>query len=207
MKKLNAKFLVTLFILVFSIFYAVPALFQNHKFFPKYYEAKSIRLGLDLQGGSQLLLQVETEVALNEKLQNFTEDIRNKLEENKVSFENISQVTNKIIISFANENSLEKALKITKDFPSLELKRDDLLVQASFKDDYLKEFNTSLMLQSLEIIRKRIDEVGTNEPIIQIQGNQRILVQLPGLKDPDRIKSLLGKTAKMNFRLVDEKNM
>ena len=63
------------------------------------------------------------------------------------------------------------------------------------------------MVQSLEIIRKRIDEVGTNEPIIQIQGNQRILVQLPGLKDPDRIKSLLGKTAKMNFRLVDEKNM
>ena len=63
------------------------------------------------------------------------------------------------------------------------------------------------MIQSLEIIRKRIDEVGTNEPIIQIQGNQRILVQLPGLKDPDRIKSLLGKTAKMNFRLVDEKNM
>ena len=71
----------------------------------------------------------------------------------------------------------------------------------------LKEFNSSLMVQSLEIIRKRIDEVGTNEPIIQIQGNQRILVQLPGLKDPDRIKSLLGKTAKMNFRLVDEKNM
>ena len=63
------------------------------------------------------------------------------------------------------------------------------------------------MLQSLEIIRKRVDEVGTNEPIIQIQGKQRVLVQLPGLKDPDRIKSLLGQTAKMNFRLVDEKAM
>ena len=97
-------------------------------------------------------------------------------------------------------------LKITKDFPSLDLKKDDLLIHASFKEDYLKEFNSSLMVQSLEIIRKRIDEVGTNEPIIQIQGNQRILVQLPGLKDPDRIKSLLGKTAKMNFLgLVDEK--
>ena len=59
----------------------------------------------------------------------------------------------------------------------------------------------------MEIIRKRIDELGTNEPIIQIQGNQRILVQLPGLKDPDRIKALLGKTAKMNFRMVDEKAM
>ncbi len=207
MKKLNTKFLVTLFIIVFSLLYAIPALFQNHKLFPKYFDAKSIRLGLDLQGGSQLLLQVETEAALNEKLQNFTEDIRNKLEENKFSFESISKVANRIVISFTNKSSLEKAIKINKDFPSLEFKRDKLLIQASFDEEYLKEFNSSLMIQSLEIIRKRIDEVGTNEPIIQIQGNQRILVQLPGLKDPDRIKSLLGKTAKMNFRLVDEKNM
>ena len=207
MKKLNTKFLVTLFIIFFSLLYAIPALFQNHKLFPKYFDAKSIRLGLDLQGGSQLLLQVETEAALNEKLQNFEEDIRNKLEENKFSFENISKVDNKIIISFTNKNSLEKAFKINKDFPTLEFKRDDLLINASFNEEYLKDYNSSLMIQSLEIIRKRIDEVGTNEPIIQIQGNQRILVQLPGLKDPDRIKSLLGKTAKMNFRLVDEKNM
>ena len=207
MKKLNTKLLVTLFIIVFSLLYALPALFQNHKLFPKYFDAKSIRLGLDLQGGSQLLLQVETEAALNEKLQNFTEDIRNKLEENKFSFENISKVDNKVIISFTNKNSLEKAFKINKDFPTLEFKRDDLLIHASFNEEYLKDYNSSLMIQSLEIIRKRIDEVGTNEPIIQIQGNQRILVQLPGLKDPDRIKSLLGKTAKMNFRLVDEKNM
>ncbi len=207
MKNLNTKFLVTVFIIVFSLLYAIPALFQNHKLFPKYFDTKSIRLGLDLQGGSQLLLQVETEAALNEKLQNFTEDIRNKLEENKFSFENISIVANKIIISFTNKNSLENAFKINKDFPTLEFKRDNLLIQASFNEEYLKEFNSSLIIQSLEIIRKRIDEVGTNEPIIQIQGNQRILVQLPGLKDPDRIKSLLGKTAKMNFRLVDEKNM
>ncbi len=207
MKKINTKFLVTLFIIVFSLLYAIPALFQNHKLFPKYFDAKSIRLGLDLQGGSQLLLQVETEAALNEKLQNFEEDIRSKLEENKLSFENISKVDNKVIISFTNKNSLEKAFKINKDFPTLEFKRDDLLIHASFNEEYLKDYNSSLMIQSLEIIRKRIDEVGTNEPIIQIQGNQRILVQLPGLKDPDRIKSLLGKTAKMNFRLVDEKNM
>ena len=132
MKKINTKFLVTLFIIVFSILYAIPALFQNHKLFPKYFDAKSIRLGLDLQGGSQLLLQVETEAALNEKLQNFEEDIRSKLEENKFSFENISKVDNKVLISFINKNSLEKAFKINKDFPTLEFKRDDLLIHASF---------------------------------------------------------------------------
>ncbi len=207
MKKLNTKFLVTLFILFFSIFYSIPALFQNHSLFQKFYDAKSIRLGLDLQGGSQLLLQVETETAIKEKLQNFSEDIRAKLEERKFSFDNISQISNTIIVSFSNKESLENATSIMQDFPSLELDKEGLLMKLSFNENYIKEFNSSLILQSLEIIRKRIDEVGTNEPIIQIQGNQRILVQLPGLKDPDRIKSLLGKTAKMNFRLVDEKNM
>ena len=142
-----------------------------------------------IQGGSQILLQVETEAALNEKLQNL-QRILEKLEENKFSFENISKVDNKVIISFTNKNILEKAFKINKDFPTLDFKRDDLLIQASFNEEYLRDFNSSLIIQSLEIIRKRIDEVGTNEPIIQIQGNQRILVQLPGLKDPDRIKSI-----------------
>ena len=207
MRKLNTKLLVTLFIFFFSMFYAIPALFKDYKVFPKLYEAKSILLGLDLQGGSQLLLQVETEAALVEKLQNFNEDIRIKLEQNKLAFDNISQISNKIVISLTDKASFEEALKLTKEFTSFDIKKDGLLIEATFKEDYIKEFNSSLMLQSLEIIRKRIDEVGTNEPIIQIQGNQRILVQLPGLKDPDRIKSLLGKTAKMNFRLVDEKNM
>ena len=199
MRKVNTKFLVTLFILFFSIFYAIPALFPYYKSILKLYDAKSIRLGLDLQGGSQLLLKVETKAALNEKLQNFQEDIRSKLEEEKFSFDNISLVSEKIMVSFPDKKSLENAFKIKKEFPSLELRKENLFIEFSLKDDYVKEFFSSLMVQSLEIIRKRIDEVGTNEPIIQIQGNQRILVQLPGLKDPDRIKSLLGKTAKNEF--------
>ena len=152
------------------------------------------------------MLKVETKSALKEKLQNFLEDIKIKLEDEKFSFDAITLVSEKIMVSFSDEESLENALKI-KRIPIIKLRKENLIIEFSFKDDYIKEFYSSLMLQSLEIIRKRIDEVGTNEPIIQIQGNQRILVQLPGLKDPDRIKSLLGKTAKMNFRLVDEKNM
>ena len=115
MRKVNTKFLVTLFILFFSIFYAIPALFPNHKFISKFYDTKSIRLGLDLQGGSQLLLKVETKSALNEKLQNFLEDIRIKLEEEKFSFDVISLVSEKIIVSFPDEESLENALIIKKN--------------------------------------------------------------------------------------------
>ena len=149
MRKVNTKFLVTLFILFFSIFYAIPALFPNYKAILKFYDAKSIRLGLDLQGGSQLLLKVETKAALNEKLQNFQEDIRIKLEEEKFSFDNISLVSEKIMVSFPDEKSLENGFKIEKEFPSLELRKENLFIEFSLKDDYLKEFYSSLMLQSL----------------------------------------------------------
>ena len=112
-----------------------------------------------------------------------------------------------INVEIESQQNINKAFEILEDFPSVEIEKNDLLIQIYFVDNYINNFYSSLVLQSLEIIRKRIDEIGTNEPIIQIQGNQRILVQLPGLKDPERIKSLLGKTAKMNFRMVDERNM
>ncbi len=207
MKKPNTKFLVTIFIVLFSLFNAIPALFQSSIIMPKLFENKSVRLGLDLQGGSQLLLQIESIEALQEKLQNLSEDIRIKFDENKIFIDEISIVGNEVEIRLTSKDDLEKALSIIKDFQSTEYDNENNLIRLSFNQGYIKEFNSSLILQSLEIIRKRIDELGTNEPIIQIQGKQRILVQLPGLKNPDRIKELLGKTAKMNFKLVDEKNM
>ncbi len=207
MKKSNTKFLVTIFIVLFSLFNAIPALFQSFIIMPKLFENKSVRLGLDLQGGSQLLLQIESIEALQEKLQNLSEDIRIKFDENKIFIDEISIVGNEVEIRLTSKDDLEKALSIIKDFQSTEYDNENNLIRLSFNQGYIKEFNSSLILQSLEIIRKRIDELGTNEPIIQIQGKQRILVQLPGLKNPDRIKELLGKTAKMNFKLVDEKNM
>ena len=85
MKNLNTKFLVTISIVFFSFFFAIPALFQNYKILPKFIDTKSIRLGLDLQGGSQLLLQIETREALREKLLNLSEDVRVKLEDNKIN--------------------------------------------------------------------------------------------------------------------------
>ena len=207
MKKLNTKFLVTILIVIFSLFHTIPILFQNKEMFPDFIEKKSVRLGLDLQGGSQLLLQIETEEALKEKLQNLSEDIRIKFQENNIIANDITSDNKVVKLQLQNENDISKVNRILDDFQFIDFNNDNMLIQLNFTDKHINDFNSSLVLQSLEIIRKRIDEVGTNEPIIQIQGNQRILVQLPGLKDPDRIKSLLGKTAKMNFRMVDEKNM
>ena len=79
-----------------------------------------------------------------------------------------------------SQQNINKAYEILEDFPSVEIEKNDLLIQIYFVDNYINNFYSSLVLQSLEIIRKRIDEIGTNEPIIQIQGNQRILVNFRG---------------------------
>ena len=165
MKKSNTKFLVTIFIVLFSLFNAIPALFQSFIIMPKLFENKSVRLGLDLQGGSQLLLQIESIEALQEKLQNLSEDIRIKFDENKIFTDEIAIVGDEVEIKLTSKDDLEKALSIIKDFQSTEYDNENNLIRLSFNQGYIKEFNSSLILQSLEIIRKRIDELGTNEPI------------------------------------------
>ena len=128
MKKLNTKFLVTIFILAFSLIYAIPALLQNNEIFPDFMKKKSVRLGLDLQGGSQLLLQIETEEALKEKLLNLSEDLRIKFEENKIQANDIS-LDNKIVkLSLANQNDISKVTEILDDFQFIESRNDDLLI-------------------------------------------------------------------------------
>ena len=205
MKKNSFKLISTLTIILFSLFFAIPSFISKNNFFPDWWSNNQIKLGLDLQGGSQLLLQVETDIAVKEQLENQAEDLRESILKNNISNTEISIIDKKIKVDFSNNK--ESLKKVLNEFNQLEYESFDNYYLLNFSEKYIREFKSSLVLQSLEIIRKRVDEVGTNEPIIQIQGKQRVLVQLPGLENPDRIKSLLGKTAKMNFRLVDEKAM
>ena len=207
MKKPSIKLIFSFLIVLFSLYFAIPSLTKNNDSELNFLKKNKIRLGLDLQGGSQLLLQVETEKALSEKLLNLSEELRDLLNNDGITYDNISVVEEQIKVFFTEtflESKLENLLD-KLDTIDYTIFKDYILVE--FNQDYKKNFTRSLIIQSLEIVRKRIDEVGTNEPIIQIQGRKRILVQLPGLKDPERVKRLLGKTAKMNFRLVDEKAM
>ena len=206
MKKVSIKVVLSLSILVFSVFFAIPSFINKNSLLPDWWTKNQIKLGLDLQGGSQLLLQVETDYAINEKLQNFAEDLRSSLKKEKILTEKISLAEERIIIE-TNSKNIKDIKKILREFDYFDYSLNKDKFEIFLSEKFIKDFKNSLMLQSLEIIRKRVDEVGTNEPIIQIQGKQRVLVQLPGLKNPDRIKNLLGKTAKMNFRMVDEKAM
>ena len=159
MKNLNTKFLVTISIVFFSFFFAIPALFQNYKILPKFIDTKSIRLGLDLQGGSQLLLQIETREALREKLLNLSEDVRVKLEDNKILTDDISVINNEVKITLNVKNEAEKALKIINDFESVKVENENFLIKLNFDEKYINEFYSSLVIQSLEIIRKRINSL------------------------------------------------
>ena len=206
MKKYSFKLISSLIIIVFSILFAFPSLFDKNEKLPNWLSKNKLKLGLDLQGGSQLLLQVETEKAIEEKLATQTEDLRTELINSNIQPKDLKLIDNVIVIKI-NDDEIEKLRNIINANNQLEAKYEKEITKINFTEQYIREFQRSVILQSLEIIRKRVDEVGTNEPIIQVQGKQRVLVQLPGLENPDRIKNLLGKTAKMNFRMVDEKAM
>jgi len=179
--------------------------------------SKKVNLGLDLQGGSYLLLEVDSNPIINQNLQQKVINLRKYLKENKIKFKNIKILNQTIYFQLTN-NDLEKFEKFFlnkdqnfinpyynkyKDYEmSYSVKNNDIKIE--FSKYGLIELKISSLDQSLEIVRRRIDEVGTNEPTIIKQGNDRILIELPGLEDPNRIKKLLGRTANLTFRLVSE---
>jgi protein-export membrane protein SecD len=175
---------------------------------------KKINLGLDLQGGSYLLLEIDNKPVIEQKLQNKTSLIRAFLKDNNIRVGNLSLKNQKIIFT-VDKNLKQKVIDIFNDenseinpyYPRFKSHQFEILdlgdfFELSFSKQGLVELKTSSQDQALEIVRRRIDEIGTNEPNILKRGNDRVLVELPGLDDPMRIKSLLGKTANLTFRFV-----
>ncbi|CAA7623538.1 Protein translocase subunit SecD [Candidatus Terasakiella magnetica] len=165
-----------------------------------------VSLGLDLQGGSYLLLEVDTGYVFREQLTSLVESIRTVLRKEKIKYSDLGAkgdtVTVRILDAGDRERGRELVRKIDPD--TLIENRDDGLFAVKYTEEAVKRRKLSAVEQSLEIVRRRIDELGTREPSIQRQGEDRVVVQLPGVKDPDRIKSLLGKTAKLTFHLLDD---
>ena len=181
---------------------------------------KKVNLGLDLQGGSYLLLEIDTKPLINERLQDKIVEIKKFLKKNNFKFNSFK--INGDSINFNIENDNEKRFQnlffttknntINQYIDQYRTHQFDLLVknnsyQINFSKYGLLTLNNAAVKQSIEIVRRRIDDLGTKEPTIVQRGEKRIVVELPGLKDPSRIKNLLGKTAQLNFRLVtDEDN-
>ena len=179
---------------------------------------KKINLGLDLQGGSYLLLEINSDNLIQEKIQSKVIPIKKLLKDNDINYNNFKINNKNLSLSLENVEKFDLLFNSRKDnlvnpyldnYRSYELvykKINNQEIEISFSKFGLLTINNSALKQSIEIVRRRIDDVGTKEPTILQRGEKRILVELPGLKDPDRIKALLGKTAQLNFRLVSENN-
>ena len=179
---------------------------------------KNINLGLDLQGGSYLLLEIDNDPIIIQKLQNTTTIIRNFLKDKNIIFSDLKILNKSILFNIKNKDQenvkllfTEKDSEINPYYPQYKSHQFNLLVEENeFKLEFSKygliEIKKSSQNQAIEIVRRRVDEVGTNEPNILKRGNDRILVELPGLDDPMRIKSLLGKTANLTFRFIAQNN-
>ena len=175
---------------------------------------KKVNLGLDLQGGSYLLLEINSDPLIKEKIQSKVIPLKKLLKDNnlnyldfKINEKNLSFSVNdiekfKLLFFSKKDNFLNPYIDKYNSF-ELDLKiSESNNVQVLFSKYGLLTINNSALKQSIEIVRRRIDDVGTKEPTILQRGEKRILVELPGLKDPERIKNLLGKTAQLNFRLI-----
>tara|TARA_B100000674_G_scaffold115181_1_gene86497 strand:- start:1142 stop:2698 length:1557 start_codon:yes stop_codon:yes gene_type:complete len=175
---------------------------------------QKINLGLDLQGGSYLLLEIDNKPVIEQKLQNVSSLIKSYFKEKNIRIFNLDLENQKISFNVKEENKefllnefIKEDSEINPYYPrfkthKFEIKDNGNLFEIYFSNQGLVRLKTSSQDQALEIIRRRIDEVGTNEPNILKRGNDRILVELPGLDDPKRVKSLLGKTANLTFRFV-----
>ena len=175
---------------------------------------KKINLGLDLQGGSYLLLEIDNSPVIEQKLQNLSITIRNyfkeknirirniKLSDQQLSFSVDEEFKQIILDEFSDEESEINPYYQRFKSHQLEIEEDNNVLTVNFSRQGIIEIKTSSQDQALEIVRRRVDEIGTNEPNILKRGNDRILVELPGLDDPMRIKALLGKTANLTFRFV-----
>jgi protein-export membrane protein SecD len=202
-----------LFITLFSLLFIIIASSNLFKFDDEFFN-KKINLGLDLQGGSYLLLEIDNDPVIEQKLQNLTTTIRNYFKDQNIKISNIKIEGDSIFFNVDNQNKqiivdtfTDENSEINPYYPrfkshQLNIEDTGVNLKINFSKQGLVALKTSSQDQAIEIVRRRIDEVGTNEPNILKRGNNRILVELPGLDDPMRVKSLLGKTANLTFRFV-----
>ncbi|MDC0343022.1 protein translocase subunit SecD [Alphaproteobacteria bacterium] len=193
------------FVLVsLGVVFAIPSILYQEDT-GNWYLDNRLNLGLDLQGGSYLLLEVQTDVLIDEEFENFSDTIRIIARENRVKINNIERIDEELKVRFDSEENMDDIRSsFLQNYRSVKFSVRNNIASISIDQLYKKSIKDSAIKQSLEIVRKRIDESGTKEPLIQRSGSERILLQLPGVKNPERIKDLLGKTAKLNFHMVDD---
>lgn len=202
------KKLAIIFVALFGMLLAVPTLSPSlAPYFPSW--IKPIPLGLDLKGGAQLLLEVDTDVMLKEKSAQLYDEVRSAMidrDKGVIRFSDLRNTGNGVSLVVREDDMVSKAKGRLKRVlgANVDISSSGKTLKISYTAKAREEMINDAMSRSIEIVRRRIDALGTKEPSIQSQGGKYILVQLPGVDNPEHIKNLIGRTAKMSFHLVNE---
>jgi|SRR5580658_433094 preprotein translocase subunit SecD len=173
---------------------------------PSWVPAHKVSLGLDLQGGSHLLYEVDMSAVAKDRMESTLEGVRTELLKAKIGYTALTVEGDHIALTLREPGDVDRVAPVLKQVdPELQLQPPTSSgpMAIAYSPQALETRKRSIIDQSIEIIRRRIDETGTKEPTIIAEGADRVLVQLPGIDDPERVKAIIGKTAKMTFRLVD----
>ena len=207
MKNISWRAILVIAVTIVAIVYILPSIKSG------IWPNKKINLGLDLQGGMHLVLEVKTDKAVESTIERISQELNDMMRKERIRIQApISRNKQQLTLQIKGRKEIDKFDQLVdKEFKELRFasrtQTDETLnITLDLPPDEVKNIKKSAVDQALETIRNRIDQFGVSEPDIRIQGENRILIQLPGLKDPQRAKDLIGKTALLEFKLVDENN-
>jgi len=205
LKNFSWRVILVFAVITTAIVYILPTINQG------WWPHKKINLGLDLQGGMHLVLEVDTDKSVESTIERMTYELRSLLKKENIRYVGIDRIEDtKISLKICGNNNILGFDKLLdnelEDLQVLSKSTDDeiLTIILNLPDDETHHIKKLAAEQALETIRNRIDQFGVNEPDIRRQGEKRILIQLPGIKDTQRAKELIGKTALLEFKLLDE---
>ena len=214
LKKIRWKFTLIGVLAALSVLFIIPSVTKEFpSWWSKVLPSEGLRLGLDLQGGMHLILKVDLDQAVKNYLEVSQQDLRESLRKKQIpASRGEAAGKNHLTFLLSNADQLSVVQKtIKEEFPSLTVvstaqRPEGVQVELALKEKEIKSITENALSQSLEIIRNRIDQFGVTEPVIVRQGSDEIVVQLPGVKDPQRAMDLIGRTAQLEFKLVDSES-
>jgi preprotein translocase subunit SecD len=212
------KIVLVTFSVIFGILFTLPNLLPQKTLdgFPGWLPKQKLNLGLDLQGGSYLMYEVDTAALRQERLKNLVEDVRTALRGEQIAFGELAEVDGTVRLRIADAGKVDEAANLLRRSVGSPFagsvsgrdvsvaKRADQRLEISFIPEAAANDAAMAVEQSIETIRRRIDSLGTKEPNITRQGTDRIVIQAAGESDPERLKAVVGKTAKLTFQMVDD---
>lgn len=214
MDRFKIKGILILVVLVIALIFAIPSFLGKTELPQGWIGPKAkLRLGLDLQGGIHMVLKVDSIKAVENRLNTLAGDLKPHMIENRIRYNKVAyESPDKVLVELRNREEYDALAKLMADsYPNLvETDRKDTeettIVTYQLKPNEVRNIREQAVQQALETIRNRIDQFGVNEPSIIPQADEKIVLQLPGITDPERAKRLIGRTAVLEFKLVDEEH-